>query len=52
MPVFWVAAPCSLVELYQCFRGTCCLHHQGDHRHLRTNGRENVKSYLVPKNGS
>jgi hypothetical protein len=30
MAVFWVAAPCSLVEVYQRFRGTCCLHHQGD----------------------
>jgi hypothetical protein len=28
--VFWVVAPCSLVEVYQCFRGPCCLHHQGD----------------------
>jgi hypothetical protein len=30
MAVFWVVAPCNLVEVYQCFRGTCCLHHQGD----------------------
>jgi hypothetical protein len=30
--VFWVVAPCSLVEVYQCFRGPCCLHHQGDIR--------------------
>jgi hypothetical protein len=28
MAVFWVVAPCSLVEVYQRFRGTCCLHHQ------------------------
>jgi hypothetical protein len=28
--VFWVVAPCSLVEIYQRFRGPCCLHHQGD----------------------
>jgi hypothetical protein len=27
--VFWVVAPCSLVEVYQHFRGPCCLHHQG-----------------------
>jgi hypothetical protein len=26
--VFWVVAPYSLVEVYQRFRGTCCLHHQ------------------------
>jgi hypothetical protein len=30
MAVFWVVAPCSLVEVYQRFRGPCCLHHQGD----------------------
>jgi hypothetical protein len=28
--VFWVVAPGSLVEVYQRFRGPCCLHHQGD----------------------
>jgi hypothetical protein len=27
--VFWVVAPCSLVEEYQRFRGPCRLHHQG-----------------------
>jgi hypothetical protein len=30
MAVFWVLAPCSLVEVYQRFRGPCCLHHQDD----------------------
>jgi hypothetical protein len=30
MAVFWVVAPCSLVEVHQSFRGPCCLHHQGD----------------------
>jgi hypothetical protein len=30
MAVFWVVSPCSLVEIYQRFRGPCCLHHQGD----------------------
>jgi hypothetical protein len=30
MAVFWVVAPCSLVEVYQRFRGPCCLLHQGD----------------------
>jgi hypothetical protein len=29
MAVFWVVAPCSLVEAHQRFRGTCCIHHQG-----------------------
>jgi hypothetical protein len=27
---FWVVAPCSLVEIYRHFSGTCCLHHQGN----------------------
>jgi hypothetical protein len=26
--VFWVVAPCSLVEVYRRFRGPCCLHNQ------------------------
>jgi hypothetical protein len=30
MAVFWAVAPCSLVEVYQRFRGPGCLHHQGD----------------------
>jgi hypothetical protein len=30
MAVFWVVAPCSLVEVCQRFRVPCCLHHQGD----------------------
>jgi hypothetical protein len=25
MTVFWDVAPCSLVEVYWCFRGACCL---------------------------
>jgi hypothetical protein len=28
MAVFWVVAPCSLVEIYHRFRGPCCVHHQ------------------------
>jgi hypothetical protein len=28
--VLWVVATCSLVEVYLCFRGAYCLHHQGD----------------------
>jgi hypothetical protein len=34
MAVFWVTAPCSLVQIHERFRGACCLHHQGDNRHL------------------
>jgi hypothetical protein len=57
MAVFWVVAPCSLVEVYQRFRGPSCLHHQGDRpdqttrrynpedSHLLTQSRENLKSY-------
>jgi hypothetical protein len=30
MAVFWVAAPCSLVEVHRRFRHAYCLHHQGD----------------------
>jgi hypothetical protein len=30
MAVFWDVAPCSVVEVYQRFRGPCCLHHHGD----------------------
>jgi hypothetical protein len=45
MDVFWVVAPCNLVEVHQRFGGHCCLHHQGD-RHLRTHRCENLKSYL------
>jgi hypothetical protein len=49
MAVFWVVAPCSLVEVYQRFRGPYCLHHQGDKdRHLRTHRRKNLRSYLAP----
>jgi hypothetical protein len=29
LAVIWVEAPCSLIEVYRRFRGTCCLHHQG-----------------------
>jgi hypothetical protein len=28
MSVFWVVAPCSVVEVYQRFGGACCLHRQ------------------------
>jgi hypothetical protein len=30
MVVFWVVAPCDLVEIYGRFSGACCLHNQGD----------------------
>jgi hypothetical protein len=31
MAIFWVVAPCSVIEVYRRFRGACCLHHQGNH---------------------
>jgi hypothetical protein len=36
MAVFWIVAPCILVEVYQRFRGPCCLHHQGDESLMMT----------------
>jgi hypothetical protein len=30
MIVFWVVAPCSLVEIYRRFKSACCLRHHGD----------------------
>jgi hypothetical protein len=30
MALFWVVAPCSMVEVYRCFNGACCLRHQGE----------------------
>jgi hypothetical protein len=35
MAVFWVVAPCGLVEVNQRFRVPCCLHHQGDEKAVR-----------------
>jgi hypothetical protein len=30
MAIFWVVVLCSLVEVYWCFIGACCLHYQDD----------------------
>jgi hypothetical protein len=58
MAVFWVVAPCSLVEVYGRFRSTCCIHHQGpvgrynpEDSHLHIRRGENLKSnvqFLIP----
>jgi hypothetical protein len=29
-PVFKVVVPCTLIKVYQCFSGPCCLQHQGN----------------------
>jgi hypothetical protein len=34
MSVFWVVAPCNLEEVYQHFRGTCCLPDYGGNKYL------------------
>jgi hypothetical protein len=31
MTAFWDIVPCSLIEVDRRFRGSYCLHHQGDH---------------------
>jgi hypothetical protein len=45
MTVFWVAAQCSLVEVYQRFRSVCCLHHQGDR--TRAGGGKSQKTVFL-----
>jgi hypothetical protein len=69
MAVVWLVALCSLVEIYQRFRGPCCLialmmeaarssetlvnfyqttwRYNPEDSHLRTNRRENLKSYHI-----
>jgi hypothetical protein len=44
MAVFWVVAPCSLVEVYQRFGGPCCLHHQGDTHRLDGGGSKDLRN--------
>jgi hypothetical protein len=43
--VFWVVVPCSLVEVYQRFRGPCCFHHQG----YRPDNRRQPSLYSQPR---
>jgi hypothetical protein len=52
MTVFWVVAPCSLVEVYWHFRGACCPDYrlrgtttQKTDIHLHTRRCENLKSH-------
>jgi hypothetical protein len=46
MAVFWVVAPCSLVEVYQRFRGPCP-HHQGNHRPLQPRRQPSKTLFLT-----
>jgi hypothetical protein len=46
MAVFWVVAPCRLVEVYQRFRGPCCLHHQGNDYSSRLHGATTQKTTI------
>jgi hypothetical protein len=47
MAVFWVVALCSLVEIYQRFRGPCFLHHQDD-EYTALQPRRQPSSYSPP----
>jgi hypothetical protein len=48
MAVFWVVAPCSLVEVHRRFRRACCLHHQGDRPDYQTTRRNNPEESHLP----
>jgi hypothetical protein len=43
MSVFCNFAPCNVLEIDRCFRGTYCLHHQGD---APTSQKAVILSYL------
>jgi hypothetical protein len=49
MVVFWVDAPCSLIEIGRRFRASYCIRHQvniSEDGHLHTRRRENLKSRM------
>jgi hypothetical protein len=48
MAVFWVVAPCRLLQVYQLFRGLYCLHHQGDRPEVQTSETLVNISYTSP----
>jgi hypothetical protein len=35
---FWVVMPHNVVTGYQCFRGSCCLHFQGEEASIEESG--------------
>jgi hypothetical protein len=43
--VFWVVMLCSVVVGYQCFRGSCCLHVQGEVKMEAVRTSETLVSY-------
>jgi hypothetical protein len=51
LAVSWVVAPCSLVEFYQRFRGTFCLHHQCDRPSTRLHGATTQKTAILIAQG-
>jgi hypothetical protein len=46
--VFWVVTPCSLVEVYQRFRGTCYLHLQALMMEAYKSGPITVSNSVYP----
>jgi hypothetical protein len=51
MAVFWVVAPCSLVDVYRRFRGVYCLHHQGDYSTQQPRRKPSLRDELHVKFG-
>jgi hypothetical protein len=54
MAVFWVFAPCSLVEVYRRFRGAFCLHHQADGQtvFLAEECHGHIKIFIMDETGT
>jgi hypothetical protein len=44
--VFWVVAPCSVVEVHRRFRSAWCLHHQGNFPSSRLHGATTQKTAI------
>jgi hypothetical protein len=45
MAVFWVVAPCTLVQIYQRLRRPYCLHHQCDRPETPVNSYQSTRRY-------
>jgi hypothetical protein len=46
--VFWDVTPCSLIEIYRHFKGTCCLYHHSRRVHTEDAGRTFVRNICKP----